>query len=235
MAVTFASVATLAAVGGGWVVEANNYGRFAALALLALFGVALLFPALSDWLTRPLVALGARMSQSANRHRRVGGPAIAASRCRDRPALGALRRPSTGSDPDGAALQGASIQTSLLLAAYAAGAATSLALALLVGGRVFIAMKRSLGAGQWIRRGLGFGVLVAVAVVGLGLDTGFLTRISVAGTGSLERGLLGRLRPARNEPPHMTMTASGEHAAALPIEDDMPSPSGAVSWLNSPH
>ena len=63
MAITFAAVATLAAVGGGWVVAANEYGRYAALALMALFGVALLFPALSDRLTRPLVALGARMSQ----------------------------------------------------------------------------------------------------------------------------------------------------------------------------
>jgi cytochrome c biogenesis protein CcdA len=59
MAATFALVATLAAVGGGWVVEANDYGRLAALALLALFGVTLLFPSLSDHMTRPLVALGA--------------------------------------------------------------------------------------------------------------------------------------------------------------------------------
>ena len=65
MAATFAAVATLAAVGGGWAVEANQYGRFAAIALLALFGVALLFPALSDRLTRPLVALGARLSETA--------------------------------------------------------------------------------------------------------------------------------------------------------------------------
>ena len=33
MAVTFAVVATLAAVGGGWAVRANEYGRFAALTL----------------------------------------------------------------------------------------------------------------------------------------------------------------------------------------------------------
>ena len=43
----------------------------------------------------------------------------------------------------------------LLILAYAGGAATSLALALLIGGRVFKAMKCSLGAGEWIRRGLG--------------------------------------------------------------------------------
>ena len=33
MAVTFAVVATLAAVGGGWVVQANQWGRWIALAL----------------------------------------------------------------------------------------------------------------------------------------------------------------------------------------------------------
>jgi len=60
MAATFAAVATLAAVGGGWAVQANEYGRYAALALLALFGITLLFPALSDRLTRPVVALGSR-------------------------------------------------------------------------------------------------------------------------------------------------------------------------------
>src|SRR5215471_16585062 len=55
MAVTFAAVATLAAVAGGWAVEANQYGRGAALALLALFGLALLFPGVADRLATPLV------------------------------------------------------------------------------------------------------------------------------------------------------------------------------------
>jgi cytochrome c biogenesis protein CcdA len=39
MAATFAVVATLAAVGGGWAVQANEYGRYAAIPLLALFGM----------------------------------------------------------------------------------------------------------------------------------------------------------------------------------------------------
>src|SRR5213078_3749074 len=62
MAATFAIVATLAAVGGGWAVRANEVGRWAALALLAVFGVALVFPSISDRLTRPIVALGSRMT-----------------------------------------------------------------------------------------------------------------------------------------------------------------------------
>src|SRR5262252_5975600 len=65
MAITFAAVATLAAVGGSWVVRANEYGRFAAMVLLAIFGVLLLWPSLADHLTRPLVSLGNRLSDSA--------------------------------------------------------------------------------------------------------------------------------------------------------------------------
>src|ERR1700712_650541 len=64
MAATFAAVATLAAVGGGWAVHANQYGRIAALVLLAFFGVTLLSREFADRLTRPLVALGDRLSQS---------------------------------------------------------------------------------------------------------------------------------------------------------------------------
>ena len=97
----------------------------------------------------------------------------------------------------GAALQGANARTSLLLLAYAAGAATSLALALLVGGRVFAAMKRSLGAGEWIRRGLGVAVLVAVVAIALGARHR-LPDARVAGEHrrALEQRLLDRLGQA---------------------------------------
>ena len=51
------------AVGGGWAVRANQAGRWAAILLLGLFGLTLLFPSLSDRMTRPLVALGSRLSE----------------------------------------------------------------------------------------------------------------------------------------------------------------------------
>jgi cytochrome c biogenesis protein CcdA/thiol-disulfide isomerase/thioredoxin len=197
MAATFAVIATLAAVGGGWAVQANEYGRYAAIALLALFGVTLLFPELSDRLTRPLVALGGRLSESADRNEHTGSvwPSVLLG-----VATGLLWAPCAGPVLGliltGAALQGANVQTTLLLLAYSAGAATSLALALLVGGRVFAAMKRSLGAGEWIRRGLGAAVLVAVVAIALGVDTGFLTQVSLASTASLEQSLVDRFHPA---------------------------------------
>jgi cytochrome c biogenesis protein CcdA len=48
MALAFAVVASLASVAGGWVVSANEYGRLAALVLLAAFGLTLVFPGLAD-------------------------------------------------------------------------------------------------------------------------------------------------------------------------------------------
>src|ERR1043165_10234727 len=74
MAATFAIVATLAAVGGGWSVRANAIGRWAALVLLALFGIALVFPSVSDRLTRPVVALGSRMSERRGEDDRISSP-----------------------------------------------------------------------------------------------------------------------------------------------------------------
>jgi cytochrome c biogenesis protein CcdA/thiol-disulfide isomerase/thioredoxin len=213
MAATFAAVATLAAVGGGWAVHANQYGRVASMVLLAVFGVALLVPELGDRMMSPLVGLGARLSQSADHQETTGGSTIAASLLLGA-ATGLLWAPCAGPVLGliltGAALQGANAHTTLLLLGYAAGAATSLALALLIGGRVLGALKRSLGVSEWIRRGLGAAVLVAVVVIALGLDTGFLTRVSLTSTGPLEQRLLDTFHPAldaaRPSQPSVVMT-----------------------------
>ncbi len=240
MALTFALVASLAAVAGGWAVEANHRGRIVAMALLTLFGLTLLLPGLSARLTRPLVDLGAKLSLSAEQDKRRG----VWSSLLLGVATGLLWAPCAGPVLGliltGAALQGANAGTSLLLAAYAAGAATSLALALLVGGRVFAAMKRSLGVGEWIRRGLGAAVLAAVAAIALGLNTGFLTNVSLAGTTKLEQGLLDRFRVASGPgaPQNGEATAAVQPQAssteALPVEGTFPSLGGAIEWLNSP-
>ncbi|MFC4274020.1 cytochrome c biogenesis protein DipZ [Achromobacter aloeverae] len=192
MALTFALVASLAAVGGGWVVTANQYGRWLALALMALFAVALLFPHIAERLTQPLVSAGNRLSQTAQEGQGRPWAALLLG-----VATGLLWAPCAGPILGlvltGAALQGANVGSTVLLLAYAAGAATSLGLALLAGGRVFAAMKRSLGAGEWLRRGLGVLMLAGVAAISMGWDTGVLARVSTASTGDLEQSLLTRL------------------------------------------
>jgi cytochrome c biogenesis protein CcdA len=71
MALAFAVVASFASVAGGWVISVNQYGRDAALILLAIFGLTLVFPELAERLMRPLVDLGGRISQSAERQERI--------------------------------------------------------------------------------------------------------------------------------------------------------------------
>ncbi len=234
MAVTFALVATLAAVGGGWVVQVNQYGRWLALLCVALFGLTLLFPQLSERLTRPLVAAGSRLSEAAGADAkpRPGASFLIGV------ATGLLWAPCAGPILGlvltGAALQGASIGTTLLLLAYAAGAATSLALALLVGGKVFGVMKKSLGAGEWLRRGLGALMLAGVAAIALGLDTGVLSRLSTASTGGLEQSLVDRLSAKPAQQGGAMMMAANHGSDTLPIEGALPPLDGAVQWLNSP-
>ncbi|MCO8169237.1 cytochrome c biogenesis protein DipZ [Pseudomonas sp. 21LCFQ02] len=233
MALTFALVATLAAVGGAWVVRLNQYGRWLALAFITLFALTLLLPQLAERLTRPLVAAGNRLNAAAGHDQqpRAGTSLLIGI------ATGLLWAPCAGPILGlvltGAALQGANIGSSLLLLAYAAGAATSLGLALLVGGKLFEAIKRGLGAGEWLRRGLGAVMLVGVAAIASGLDTGLLTRLSTATTAGLEQHLVDRLTGQQDDGA-MMMRATDSHSGELPVEGNLPALEGAVQWLNSP-
>jgi cytochrome c biogenesis protein CcdA/thiol-disulfide isomerase/thioredoxin len=242
MALTFAGVATLAAVGGSWAVRVNSWGRWAALALLTVFGLALLSRRLADWASRPLVAFGNRVLASGERE----GRASVVQSLLLGFATGFLWAPCAGPILGliltGAALSGPNPRTTLLLFSYAAGAAASLAIVMLAGGRVVRAFKNSFGAGEWVRRGLGVLVLAAVAAIGLGWDTGILTRLSLNGTNSLEQSLLEKIHPPTASAPAavadanaggaMMMSAKGA-AAGLPAEGPMPPLDGAVAWLNS--
>jgi cytochrome c biogenesis protein CcdA/thiol-disulfide isomerase/thioredoxin len=254
MAATFALVASLATIGGGWAVRANQFGRIAALVLFGIFGLTLLFSSLAERLSRPFVQMGNKLSRSSGASPSVlhsfllgVGTGLLWAPCAG-PVLGLILT--------GAALGGASTRTTLLLLAYAAGAATSLAIALLAGGRVFAAMKRSLGAEEWVRRALGVAVLAGVVAVAFGLDRGVLTRLSLASTSNLEQRLVDRFHPRNeNEPalaPNDQMMAANDQMMAgkdqmmaanemtgPAAKDASPGPalaqiSGATAWINSP-
>ena len=221
MAVTFAGVASLAAVGGEAALQANQWGRWIALSLFAMFGLLLMFPSLAERAMRPLVNLGNRMSA-------IGGKGGIGSSILLGVATGLLWAPCAGPILGiiltGAALSGASVTTLFLLLAYALGAATSLALALLLGGRVFATMKRSIGAGERVRRALGLFILIGVGIIALGLDTRVLARLSTAQTFGFELGL-ARLLGVGDDMPRTT-------GADLPDEGPLPSFAGATGWLN---
>jgi cytochrome c biogenesis protein CcdA/thiol-disulfide isomerase/thioredoxin len=237
MALTFAALATLAAVGGSWAVHANAWGRVLALLLLAAFGVALLSKRVADWIARPWVALGNRLSGAGDTEASVLPSLLLGV------ATGFLWAPCAGPILGliltAAALAGATARTTLLLLAYAAGAGVSLALATLAGARIFAALRSSLGATEWLRRGLGVAVLAGVAAIAAGWDTGILTRLSTGSTTRIEQALLGRLHPKTDPGASTAMTgavamkAAAGGAAALPVEGELPPLNGAVAWLNS--
>ncbi|ATA53716.1 cytochrome C biogenesis protein [Variovorax boronicumulans] len=237
MALAFAVVATLAAVGGGWIVTLNEYGRYAAMALLALFGATLLFPRVAERLSRPLVALGLRISDAPQASvfsplwLGVGTGLLWA------PCAG----PILGLILTGAALNGASVGTSLLLLAYAAGACTSLAVALLSGGRLLSALKRTQPTGDGVRRLAGAAVLAGVGAIALGLDTGWLARSSLGTTSTLEQALVDTLRqdaPQAQRADTGFVRVADTRPAPVPardlrVEGRLPSLAGATEWINS--
>jgi cytochrome c biogenesis protein CcdA/thiol-disulfide isomerase/thioredoxin len=232
MAATFAAVAGVATFAGAWIVRANQVGRIIAIVIFALLGLALLFPSLAEYLSRPLVRLGGKV-QGKNG---TEAPSIGRSLVLGM-STGLLWAPCAGPILGliltGAAVQGPSAHTTFLLLAFSAGAASSLAVALLGGNKVFALMKRSLGAEEWIRRGLGAAVLVGVVTIGLGWDTGILTKLSLSGTSSLEQKLLDRFRPVAYAKANES-TVAQPAAVELSHEGSFPSLDRAVKWLNSP-
>ncbi|MDR3744647.1 MAG: cytochrome c biogenesis protein DipZ [Acidobacteriaceae bacterium] len=245
MAATFALVASLATIGGGWAVRANQFGRVAALVLFGLFGLTLLFSSLAERISRPLVQFGNRFSHILNPGSGLAnsfllgiGTGLLWAPCAG-PILGLILT--------GAALGGASVRTVFLLLAYAAGAASSLAVALLAGGRAFAAMKRSLGADEWIRRILGVAVLAGVVAAALGVDRGLLTRLSLSNTANLEQRLVNRLHPQSAPTVASNDQSMSANPNQEPVADAMTGPSanntapgpalakitGATAWINS--
>jgi thiol-disulfide isomerase/thioredoxin len=120
----------------------------------------------------------------------------------------------------GAALHGANLYSAMLLLTFAAGAASSLAVALLASGRVIGWMKRSFGVEEWVRRVLGVAVVAGVVIIALGWDTRFLAQLTAANTTAAEQRLIQNLAQRLE-------SSAVEPRAAPPLN-------GATRWLNSP-
>jgi cytochrome c biogenesis protein CcdA/thiol-disulfide isomerase/thioredoxin len=230
LAFGFAAVASLASFAGAWAIEANRHGRAAALALVTLFGLAMLQPALAARLTAPLVAIGARLSDRVGRRQRVTMLSSMLLGIATGLIWAPCAGPVLGLILTSAALRGPSVETSLLLMTYGLGAATSLAAGLLLGGRVLAAVKRSAPWGEGVRRILGAAVVAGAAIIWLGLDTGALTRLSTAGTNHLERNLIAAVQAG----PGLGLTASAYAAPEPVLSGPERSLLGAQQWLNTP-
>ena len=239
MATAFAAVASLGAVAGAWAVQFHRLGRIAALGALAVFALALLWPRLADWGTRPLVRVGERLSQR-------GGPSWGGSVLLG-VATGLVWSPCAGPILGlilaGAALAGPSVHASVLLLAYAAGAALALGVVLWAGEGMLARWRARLLNRAWPRRVLGTAMLAGVVAVATGLDTGLLARLSLDASAGLEQRLLEASAPSTASVGHAVPEAGLQRVSAtveaaapsgLPVEHIRPDFGGAVQWLNSP-
>ena len=219
MAGTFTVLASFATVGGAWLVEVNQYGRYAAMLVLFMLGFTLAFPVRAERMMHPFVVLGVRLQRHASRQSGINESLLLGI------AVGFLWAPCAGPILGlvlaGAALHGANLYSAMLLLAFAAGAATSLAIALLAGARVLKLLKRGLGMEVWMRRVLGSAVLAGVVVIALGWDTRFLAQYSFLNTANTEQQLITRL---------------DVHPNTVSLESNRMAPplTGEIQWLNSP-
>lgn len=192
LAVAFAAVASLAAVAGGWAVEANRFGRAAALMLMAIFGLSLILPSLAHRMTAPLVTAGSRLAAWAQ-----GGHSTVYASLALGVATGLLWTPCAGPVLglilSGAALSGPGLRTSALLLAYALGATTSLAAAMFVSRQILARVRPSLRLVEHARQITGVAVVAGAAALGFGLDGSILQRLSVAQTYATENALVQAL------------------------------------------
>jgi cytochrome c biogenesis protein CcdA len=145
MALTFSVVAVAAAFGGHWVVRLNDYGRLLALILLTVSGLTLLSE------TRQLITSNRCLRQPLyfDSEAGAGMSRLRSSSELRRDFCGLHVRARYWTHPDRCRHQRSERATTALLFAYALGA-DFLAVVTVIGGRVFVAMKRSLGVGEWV-------------------------------------------------------------------------------------
>jgi len=225
----FALLASLAAVSADWAIEASVWGRYVALAALALSALALLSARLGTWLAQPLLWLGNRLHGDA----RQLPPALSAWLLGL--ATGLLWAPCAGPILglilSGAMLEGPNASTSLLLFSYGLGSAAALALAIFLGRAAFVRLRPSLRLVEWLRRGAGAVALLAVVAIASGFSA------QQVGTGSsrlvsgLERTVLESGSMLLEQ---LFSSARADQGPTLPDLGPAPSLEGATQWLGGP-
>lgn len=223
MVLMFTGVSLLVTVAGSGIIKLTLAGRWLALIFLALVGLSLLSLRVAQRLTSPLVALGNRINERSYRH--AGGLSALLAGF----AIGLLWAPCAGPVLGAilsfAFLNGQSVTTGVLLAAYGSGCALMLALLWWLGSQLVARLHRGLAFSQRLRQLAGGVILASVALIASGADR-YLQGASGL-TQTLEQNLSARL-PSRGQ------VSVLQPVAAVQPTSDMPALEGGSAWINSP-
>jgi cytochrome c biogenesis protein CcdA/thiol-disulfide isomerase/thioredoxin len=233
LAVVFAIVASVATVSATWIVQANEIGRFAAIALLLLVSLTLVEPRIAELTTRPFVRVGSGLDRRGVRRGGIAGNVAIGA------AIGLLWAPCAGPILGllvaGAALGAARAHSSVLFTVFAAGAATSLALVTLTSGRVLKQARRYAGADRWVRRGLGVAALAGTLVIATGWDSALYAKGGILESAGAENLLIRKLAATPNQANGKSLADFTREEAPAPLYDEGPAPAfaGGGPWINS--
>jgi cytochrome c biogenesis protein CcdA/thiol-disulfide isomerase/thioredoxin len=234
LSVTFTvTIAGLAEVAGGVGLGADPL-RWAAVAVLAGFGVALLLPGVAARLEAPLASLS-RLGPRSRGDGFASGLLIGG-------ALGFVYTPCAGPILAAVITVGAASGRSIAVAlAYAAGSALVLLAICLLGRRVLDAVRRAGGAVA-VQRGLGIVMLATALAIVTGVDLRFDQAVArdipgVNVTAGLERSgaVASRLDDLTGHRPAFTAAKAGRpNPSGLPVLGTAPAFAGTGRWFNTP-
>ncbi len=232
LAAVFTIVASVATLSAGWIARASELGRVVAIGVLSVTALALLLPRFAETATRSVVKLGNNLNREASSRGGLLGNFVIGS------AIGLLWAPCAGPILGliiaGAALNGSTAGSVLLFAAFALGAATSLGLATVAGGRLLKGLKKYAGADVWIRRALGVTTLAGVFVIAAGWDRALFAKGGVVETSGAEKYLIGKTSstPAPDIGKSLDDFAAESHMM-LADEGAAPGFDAGGPWINS--
>jgi cytochrome c biogenesis protein CcdA/thiol-disulfide isomerase/thioredoxin len=234
LSVTFTvTIAGLAEVAGGVGLGADPL-RWAAVAVLAGFGAALLLPGVAARLEAPLASLS-RLGPRSRGDGFASGLLIGG-------ALGFVYTPCAGPILAAVITVGAASGRSIAVAlAYAAGSALVLLAICLLGRRVLDVVRRAGGAVA-VQRGLGIVMLATALAIVTGVDLRFDQAVArdipgVNVTAGLERSgaVTSRLDDLNGRRRAFTAAKAGRPApSGLPVLGTAPAFAGTGRWFNTP-
>lgn len=242
LALAFTGAAVFATATARWLLVANEIGRYAALLLLAVVGLALISTRVSELVTRPATTAGASL---------LGGPSAGG---RESPArnvvigmaIGLLWAPCAGPILGlliAAAATSAAPRAGLLFLTFALGAIMSLAVVTSLGTRLIARLTRAGATDSAVRRTLGIATLITVCAILFGWDRALFAKGGLVNTASAEERLVARLAPTAvpTVDAGMSLDAFAAEQAArktpvtLAVSDGtIPGFAGGTEWINSP-
>src|SRR6185312_2649476 len=238
MAITFAAVASVATASAAWLVRASEGGRIGALVLLGVVGVSLVVPRVAAALAALPVRLGARLDRAAaGRGPGVVGNGLVGA------AIALLWAPCAGPILGLvvalAAAGGPTVRSAALYLAFAAGAATSLAVVLAASGRLLERLRGAGAVDRWVRGALGAATLAVVLLLASGRDAAVFARAGVS-TAPAEERLLAWLHPGDSaSSPNVRAPIKAQAPPPPPplpplkVEGTFPGFGGGGAWINS--